>query len=137
MNKNTFLANFSAVYEHSPWVAEAVFDTGLTSELDDPEALSARFKSVFIEAAPELQLATLRAHPQLACGLADPKELTSDSASEQAGAGLDQCSEAEFGEFSHLNAAYNEKFGFPFTQPLPLVTLRIGDSCGAKPPISS
>lgn len=114
MNKTTFSTKFASVFELSPWVAEAVFETGITSLLTDSEALSARFGSVFIESAPDLQLATLRAHPRLACALADPVELTADSVSEQTGAGLDQCSEVEFGEFGRLNDAYYAKFGFPF-----------------------
>jgi len=114
MNKTTFLAKFGAVFEHSPWVAEAVFDADADSLPDEAESLSERFKSVFLESAPALQLATLRAHPQLACALADPVELTAESVSEQTGAGLDQCSELELAEFARLNAAYMEKFGFPF-----------------------
>lgn len=114
MNKTTFLAKFGTVYEHSPWVAEAVFDAGADSLPDEPEPLSERFKSVFLESAPELQLATLRAHPQLVCALAEPVDLTADSVSEQTDAGLDQCSDAELAEFARLNAAYLEKFGFPF-----------------------
>ena len=114
MDKTTFRAKFSAVFEHSPWVADAVFETGVDLLLADAEALSARFNSVFMESEPQLQLATLRAHPQLACALADPIELTPDSVIEQTGAGLDQCSEVEFEAFRHLNKAYSEKFGFPF-----------------------
>ena len=114
MNKTTFLAKFSAVYEHSPWVAEAVFDAVADSSTDEAESLSERFRSVFLEADPELQLATLRAHPQLVCALAEPVDLTMESVSEQTGAGLDQCSDAELAEFARLNAAYMEKFGFPF-----------------------
>jgi len=114
MNKTTFLAKFGAVFEHSPWVAEAVFDADADSLPDEAESLSKRFKSVFLESAPALQLATLRAHPQLACALADPVDLTAESVSEQTGAGLDQCSELELAEFARLNAAYMEKFGFPF-----------------------
>jgi len=114
MNKTTFLAKFGAVYEHSPWVAESVFDEDAGSLPDESESLSERFRSVFLESAPELQLATLRAHPQLVCALAEPVDLTVDSVSEQAGAGLDQCSDVELAEFARLNAAYVEKFGFPF-----------------------
>jgi 2-oxo-4-hydroxy-4-carboxy-5-ureidoimidazoline decarboxylase len=114
MNKTTFLAKFGAVYEHSPWVAEAVFDAAADSLPDEAGSLSNHFKSVFLEAAPELQLATLRAHPQLVCALAEPVDLTMESTSEQVGAGLDQCSDAELAEFARLNAAYVEKFGFPF-----------------------
>ena len=114
MNKTTFLAKFGAVYESSPWVAEAVFDADAGSLPADAESLSDQFKSVFFAATPELQLATLRAHPQLVCALADPVDLTMESVSEQTGAGLDQCSDAELAEFARLNAAYIEKFGFPF-----------------------
>ena len=108
------MEKFGAVYEHSPWVAESVFDKFAGSVPADADALGKQFKSAFLGAAPELQLATLRAHPQLACALADPAELTTDSANEQAGAGLDQCSEAELAEFGRLNSAYLEKFGYPF-----------------------
>ena len=116
MDKTTFRAKFATVFEHSPWVADVVYESGIGSLLKDSdiETISERFKSVFIDSAPELQLATLRAHPQLACALADPVDLSSDSASEQKGAGLDQCSAAELDEFGRLNAAYSEKFGFPF-----------------------
>jgi 2-oxo-4-hydroxy-4-carboxy-5-ureidoimidazoline decarboxylase len=114
MNKTTFLAKFGTVYEHSPWVAEAVFDADAGSLPADVESLSDQFKSVFFGATPELQLATLRAHPQLVCALAEPVDLTMESTSEQVGAGLDQCSDAELAEFARLNAAYVEKFGFPF-----------------------
>jgi OHCU decarboxylase len=41
-------------------------------------------------------------------------ELTESSRSEQTGAGLDRCTLEELGEFQELNAAYIEKFGFPF-----------------------
>ena len=114
MDKAAFMKKFGAVYEHSPWVAEAVYEAGIGSSPVDAQSLSEQFKSVFLEAAPELQLATLRAHPQLACALAEPAELTVDSVSEQAGAGLDQCSETELAEFARLNTAYAEKFGYPF-----------------------
>jgi len=114
MDKTQFLDKFGGVYEHSPWVAEAAFDARDASSPLDAESLSEQFKAVFLESAPERQLATLRAHPQLACALAEPESLTADSVSEQAGAGLDQCSEAELAEFGRLNAAYDEKFGFPF-----------------------
>ena len=36
------------------------------------------------------------------------------SVTEQAGLGLDQLSDAEFQRFEKLNAAYRQKFGFPF-----------------------
>lgn len=114
MNKKTFLKKYSGVFEHSPWVAERVFETGIDSLSNDGDGLSEKFKTEFLNAAPALQLETLRAHPKLACALAEPVELTDDSINEQKAVGLDQCSEVEFKEFGRLNAAYIEKFGYPF-----------------------
>ena len=113
MNKEAFVAKFRTVFEHSPWVAEAVFEKS-KGQAHDAEALVRQFETVFLESEGDLQLATLRAHPQLACALAAPDQVTRDSMNEQSGAGLDQCSVAELAEFSRLNTGYNEKFGFPF-----------------------
>ena len=64
-----------------------------------------------VDAAPRaMRLALIRAHPELA-GRA---KMADASVREQAGAGLDQCSAAEFDAFQRLNAAYNARFGFPF-----------------------
>jgi 2-oxo-4-hydroxy-4-carboxy-5-ureidoimidazoline decarboxylase len=41
-------------------------------------------------------------------------ELTDHSQAEQGGLGLDRLGAEEFDRFSRLNAAYREKFGFPF-----------------------
>ena len=113
MDHTSFLTKYGGVFEHSPWVAETVFETG-DGLLNDAETLGKRFESEFLNADPVLQLTTLKKHPQLACALADPHELTLDSASEQSGAGLDRCSTEELAEFSRLNTDYNDQFGFPF-----------------------
>ena len=42
------------------------------------------------------------------------QELTADSTGEQAGAGLTNCSPAEFARLTELNDRYNARFGFPF-----------------------
>jgi len=41
-------------------------------------------------------------------------DLSEDSRREQAGAGLDRLTPAEFERFTALNAAYKERFGIPF-----------------------
>jgi OHCU decarboxylase len=56
----------------------------------------------------------IRAHPDLAGKAQIAGELTADSTSEQASAGLDQCSIEEYERFQSLNEAYRDKFGFPF-----------------------
>ena len=113
MDRSDFVTKFGAVFEHSAWVADAVYDN--QDDLPaDAGRLAARFESVFLESDPSRQLATLRAHPQLVCALAAPGDLTNDSMSEQSGAGLDQCSASELAEFGQLNVDYSTKFGFPF-----------------------
>jgi len=59
--------------------------------------------------APE-KLALLNAHPDLGTRA----KVSTASASEQQGAGLDQLTSEEFREFIALNDRYRRKFGFPF-----------------------
>jgi len=72
-------------------------------------------RSAVVETAgDQRQLDLLRAHPDLAGKLALDGGLTKESTSEQAGAGLDQCTPDEFARFKSLNDVYTAKFGFPF-----------------------
>jgi len=114
LDRAAFVANFGRVYEHSPWIAEMLFDQGLTSVHDSLDGLATSLRAIVEAAGEGRQLALLRAHPDLAGKLAVAGELTQESRGEQAGAGLDQCSPAEFGRFQELNAAYTVRFGFPF-----------------------
>jgi 2-oxo-4-hydroxy-4-carboxy-5-ureidoimidazoline decarboxylase len=109
----------SALFEHSPWV-EARADARPSSG-DRHRDLMA----VVYEATPEEQLALIRAHPELAGKAALDGSLTEASAAEQAGAGLDRLSQSEFDRFHALNAAYREKFGFPF-----IICVRLTDKAG-------
>jgi OHCU decarboxylase len=112
LDREGFLARYAAVYEHSPWIAGAVWDQGVAS--DDVETLAGAMAARVEAAGEEAQLALLRAHPDLAGKLALRGELTADSTSEQAGAGLERCSADEFAEFQRLNDTYKARFGFPF-----------------------
>lgn len=112
LDRDGFLARFGVIYEHSPWIAAAVWDKGAAA--DEAESLAAAMASEVEAAGEEAQLALLRAHPDLAGKLAVRGELTAESTSEQAGAGLDRCSPEEFAEFQQLNDAYKARFGFPF-----------------------
>lgn len=112
MDTHDFIARYAGVYEHSPWVAERV--APLATELDDVQQLADLLADCVDNASPEQQLALIRAHPDLVGRAQVAGELTRDSAVEQASAGLDQCSRAEFLRFQELNSAYRDKFGFPF-----------------------
>lgn len=108
--REAFIARFGPVYEASPWVAEAVWPAVARGNLDKPEALADAMRAV-VDAAPrEQRLALIRAHPQLAVA----GRMAEASVQEQRGAGLDQCSPEELAEFQRFNAAYLDRFGFPF-----------------------
>lgn len=113
LDRPAFVAAYGGIYEHSPWVAEAVYDVGV-GEADTPAALASRMAAVVDDASEAAKRALLQAHPELAGKLAVAGALTADSAAEQAGAGLDRCTAAEFAEFTRLNEAYTTRFGFPF-----------------------
>jgi len=106
-----FVAALANVFEHSPWVPERV--AGLRPFNSSFELHQAMFAAV-MQASIAEQLALIRAHPELAGKAAVRGELTSESTREQAGAGLSACSPEEFARLQSLNAAYANKFGFPF-----------------------
>ena len=107
-----FVARFGAIYEHSPWVAEEA--VGIVDDIADIEQIAAVMADCVDNASVDRQLELIRAHPDLAGKTQIAGELTEDSTSEQASAGLDQCSAEEYERFQSLNGAYHEKFGFPF-----------------------
>jgi 2-oxo-4-hydroxy-4-carboxy-5-ureidoimidazoline decarboxylase len=110
-DRSTFLARLGDVFEHAPWVAEAVYERRPFASLAD---LYEAMKAIVVAAAPERRLELIRAHPDLAGKAARRGDLTVDSKAEQTSAGLDRLSDAEYDAFQHLNAAYRAKFGFPF-----------------------
>ena len=114
LDRDAFVARFGGIYEHSAWVAEAVFDRGLDETQDTAAGLHAALSAQVEAADGDTKLALLRAHPDLAGKLAVAGALTADSTAEQAGAGLDRCSPEELARFQTLNAAYKAKFGFPY-----------------------
>lgn len=111
MNQTQFVSLLGAIYEHSPWLAERAW---LARPFADQQALLAAFSAALAAASEDEQLSLIRAHPDLAGRAALRGELTAASNSEQASAGLDQCSAEELARFNELNTAYQAKFGFPF-----------------------
>jgi N-carbamoyl-L-amino-acid hydrolase len=106
-----FAALLEGTYEHSPWIAERAFDR---RPFRSVAQLQHAFAVVLREAGRDAQLALIRAHPELAGKAMVRRTLTDESAHEQSKAGLTDCSPAEFERLQRLNAAYNEKFGWPF-----------------------
>jgi 2-oxo-4-hydroxy-4-carboxy-5-ureidoimidazoline decarboxylase len=106
-SKAEFISRFGHIFEHSPWVVEDAWER---RPFADEAALHAAFMEVVEMAGAPAQLKLLNAHPELAAKV----ELTEASEAEQQGAGLKHLTAAEFKRFSALNAAYREKFQFPF-----------------------
>ena len=106
------VALYGAIYERSPWVAE---EAARQADADvDRETLVSLMAECVDNASKERRLALIRAHPDLAGKASIAGELTAESTAEQASAGLDQCTAEEYERFQSLNAAYKERFGFPF-----------------------
>ena len=110
-DRETFVARYGALFEHSPWVAEAAWEHG---PFADREALAQGLEHAMYQAPRERQLALIRAHPDLAGRAAVDGTLTASSQREQAAAGLDRLTPDEYETFTRTNAAYRERFGFPF-----------------------
>lgn len=106
-----FTAALGDLFEHSPWIAEAVAPHRPFASL---AALHAAMMTVVREAAHEQRLALIRAHPDLAGKAARGGTMTLDSVAEQSSAGLDQLSDEEYATFTRLNDAYRGRFGIPF-----------------------
>jgi 2-oxo-4-hydroxy-4-carboxy-5-ureidoimidazoline decarboxylase len=111
LDQPAFMAAFGGIYEHSPWVAERAF---LARPFASITALSGAMSAAVAAASEAEQLALLRAHPDLAGKAALAGELTKASTTEQARAGLDRLTQFELDRFTKSNAAYTERFGFPF-----------------------
>jgi 2-oxo-4-hydroxy-4-carboxy-5-ureidoimidazoline decarboxylase len=71
-------------------------------------------KATVDRAAPELRLALIKGHPDLANKTQRAAGLTSESSAEQNSVGLDRLSDAEYEAFERVNNAYRAKFGFPY-----------------------
>jgi len=119
LSSEAFVERYGFLFEHSPWVVERAAARRPFADLH------AGLMQVVLDATDEERLGLIRAHPELAGKAAIAKTLTAESTAEQASAGLDRLTEAEFVRFHDLNAAYRTRFGFPF-----IVCVRMTDKAG-------
>ena len=110
MNREEFVRAFGDVFEHSPWVAEAAFDIERGPAHDDAFGLWSAMVFAFRSASEDEQLRVIQAHPELA----GKQALGALSQSEQNAAGLRRMEQETIRDFRKMNAAYKDKFGFPF-----------------------
>ncbi len=106
-----FVATLAGIFEHSPWIPERA---RLWRPFDSRLALLDAMRDVVGVATAAEQLGLIRAHPKLGARGRARAELTAASAREQTRAGLAALNDEEFALLQKLNAAYIEKFDFPF-----------------------
>jgi len=114
MDRDTFVAAFGGIFEHSPWIAQGAFALEKGPTHDTAIGVHSLLARVFRSADGDARLGVLNAHPDLAGKLAAAKRLTADSTAEQASVGLDALTDDERARFVELNGTYTAKFGFPF-----------------------
>jgi 2-oxo-4-hydroxy-4-carboxy-5-ureidoimidazoline decarboxylase len=111
LDASAFARTLGGIFEHSPFIAEAV---AAQRPFTSAEALHRAMRD-FVTALPaERRLALLQGHPELAGKAAKAGTMTAESQSEQGSAGLNRLQPDELATLDRLNAAYREKFGFPF-----------------------
>jgi urate oxidase / 2-oxo-4-hydroxy-4-carboxy-5-ureidoimidazoline decarboxylase len=107
LDRDEFVAQVGFAFESTPWVAEVAWEERPFGSLDELHAAMVRAVG---RAPAERQLELIRAHPELA----GADDLTPESASEQASAGLGRADGGERGRLQRATASYRERFGFPF-----------------------
>jgi 2-oxo-4-hydroxy-4-carboxy-5-ureidoimidazoline decarboxylase len=110
-SKDDFVAALSNIFEYSPWIAE---QSASARPFTGVKQLFAAMKAAVDRGAPELRLALIKAHPDLANKTQRAAGLTAESDAEQNSIGLDRLSDAEYEAFERVNNAYRAKFGFPY-----------------------
>jgi 2-oxo-4-hydroxy-4-carboxy-5-ureidoimidazoline decarboxylase len=107
MSQVAFVEALGAIFEHTPSIAATVWQQRPFASV---QALHQAMVTILQTLTPEQQLALIRAHPDLG----SKAKMAPASVAEQASAGLDQLSPADYDRFCHLNHQYQTRFGFPF-----------------------
>ncbi len=111
LSTNEFVRIVGPVFEHSPWIAARTVSHRPFASIH--ELHSALCRTVR-EANSDEKLGLINAHPDLVGRAALNGTLTRESTGEQASAGLNKLTPEEIAKFQENNAAYRERFGFPF-----------------------
>ena len=111
LSQAEFTQVLGPVFEHSPWIAA---DTWRKRPFATLDALHTALCATVASSGEVKQLALIRAHPDLVGRAARFGTLTRESSGEQASAGLNRLTAGEIAAFHQANAAYLNRFGFPF-----------------------
>jgi OHCU decarboxylase len=107
LSEAEFVERFGPLFQGPPWIAAEV---ARQRPFDSLYAMRHAMHTVLFEAPAERKEELIRSYPDLAAKVA----LAQVSRRDQAAAGLNRLSPEEYERFDALNAAYRERFGFPF-----------------------
>lgn len=107
----TFVGLIGEVFEHAPWVAQAVIADRPFASAD---ALHAAMMAKVATLSEQDLVKLLVGHPELGGVQARAGKMTADSVREQGKLSLDSLEQAETHRWDALNTKYRERFGFPF-----------------------
>ncbi|KKI90444.1 OHCU decarboxylase [Bacillus sp. SA1-12] len=102
-----FMEIVGGIFEHSPWIAEKAEKAKPYLSL---EHLFQEMVIVVETSSLEQKLSLIKAHPNLG----EKVSMTTESTTEQKGAGLQDLTPKEYDTILDLNKRYMEKFNFPF-----------------------
>jgi OHCU decarboxylase len=111
LGKEEFATALSSIFEGPPWIAEEAWHA---RPFGSVEELHTAMCGVMYNTPHGKQVALIQAHPDLVGKAALAGTLSPESTLEQAAAGLDHLTPDRISELNRLNAAYKEKYGFPF-----------------------
>jgi len=107
--ESQFLTTIGGPLEGETWLAARVIQS---RPFADRDALIQAFASAIESATPDEKIRLLNSHPELAAKV--DTTLSEASVQEQAAAGLNRLTPAEYEEFKAQNYAYRQAFGFAF-----------------------
>jgi 2-oxo-4-hydroxy-4-carboxy-5-ureidoimidazoline decarboxylase len=110
-SRDDFVGALANIFEYSPWISERAATARPFAGVNQ---LFKAMRAAVDRAPPELRLALIKAHPDLADKTQRAAGLTAESNAEQNSVGLDRLSDAEYEAFERVNNAYRAKFGFPY-----------------------
>lgn len=111
LDQHQFVEALASLFEGPPWiVTQGWYERPFTSL----PHLHRTLCNIMYDAPVAQQIALIQAHPDLVGRAALAGTLTPASTGEQASAGLDRLSPEEIATFTANNAAYRNRFGFPF-----------------------
>ena len=113
MEQEKFIKHYGSLYENSPHIALAIYESHRLDTLSPLEILSL-MKDYVNRMDHESKMKLILEHPQLGIKKGQQNNLTANSKKEQNRAGLDSLSGSEYNLLSGLNKDYMNKFKFPF-----------------------